>query len=770
MAQDELGLETISEDGTPPSSRLRDARSAHDVYRRLRDADLQSSADRAKIRAMFDGEPPWKHSDLVEQGQADRCNLNFGEAAALKEQALAGFYDLTNSVDNLVTVYTSYGDPAQRPEFEQIIAEEFTRMVREWPQFEYNHQLLCEYFVAEGVGICYFEDASDWRWRVDSLANFFVPRGTAANERGIEVAVCTRSMQAHQLYNFIKYPEKARAMGWNVDAVRRLLLEHCKQTDPERFSRWEELEEEFKNNDIGFNYARSATVNLNHIWVQEFDGKVSHFITDRAGQLEDFVFKRLRRFDSMNQAFTIFTYGVGNGTLHSIRGLGFKIFNHIQVSNRLNCALVDGAILSSSIMVTTDQSGRGLDDLALTYFGPLMLFPPGLKTLEKQAAPNFQQNALPVINHLGLMLQNNASGYRTRAVTPDDQARTAYEIRAQLQREAILSAASVNLFYGHQRRLFREVFRRVQQKDYGADKPGGREVQDFFRRCRERGVPSEAIYEVYRVEPERAIGLGSPAMRALALEEMGQMVGFMDEFGKVNWARDKMALRLNNYAAVDRYIPRPERGVRPVMDEKIALMENLHLAEGQGIPVSPAENHFVHARVHIDQLVEVTEALGQGAMEPPVALAAMRAGVEHTNVHVELLADDKVRASEVAGMRQTLQQIGAMADRIEASLQAQAENEAKAAEAEAQRQLESQEAYIRELERKAGDDPKLQQELRERQAKLAMDVEAFRQKQQLAAMEAQQRMALRDAETASRIAGQEPPPIRGRGPQPPTEG
>ena len=156
---------------------------------------------------------------------------------------------------------------------------------------------------------------------------------------------------------------------------------------------------------------------------------------------EKFLFKRENRFESPTNCFVTFCYGVGNGTYHGIRGLGFKIYPHIQVLNRLRCGMVDGALLSSSLIVQpSDSSSRAIDDLTLTYYGPYALFPPGLKIVEK-AVPNLQQNIIPVISDMAMQMQNNAGAYQTRAAGVDGQSRTAYEVRSQLQKEATLSSA-----------------------------------------------------------------------------------------------------------------------------------------------------------------------------------------------------------------------------------------------------------------------------------------------------------------------------------------
>ncbi len=102
-------------------------------------------------------------------------------------------------------------------------------------------------FVSHGVGICYFEDEVDWRWRVAGLSEFRIPRGTRASEWEIECATVDREYQAHQLYKFIQDPDVAKDLGWNVKMVKEALLRACRESTYQEAGEWEKLEVELKN-------------------------------------------------------------------------------------------------------------------------------------------------------------------------------------------------------------------------------------------------------------------------------------------------------------------------------------------------------------------------------------------------------------------------------------------------------------------------------------------------------------------------------------------
>ena len=172
----------LRSDGAPPPSRIKDPESLNSVYQRLKQADSINAKNRSEVDAMFDGAPPYDDNSLREAGMASRCNLNFGEAESLLESSLAGYVDLVQSVENLITVEVKEADPQKKGDYERVIAEGFTKMLREWDEFNFKHVLNSTYFIKHGVSVAYWEDEYDWRWQISKIGDFLLPRRTFAAE------------------------------------------------------------------------------------------------------------------------------------------------------------------------------------------------------------------------------------------------------------------------------------------------------------------------------------------------------------------------------------------------------------------------------------------------------------------------------------------------------------------------------------------------------------------------------------------------------------
>ena len=724
-----LYLETIADSGKAPRSRIKDAKSAHAIYTAIRNADDSSSTDRQKVQAMMDGEPPYNPSKLKALGQGYRANLNFGEAAAALETAMSAYSDLVNSVDRLASVKTSEGDDSQRPEWENIIAEEFHRTVTDWDEFFFKQQMLAHQFIAQGIGVAYFEDSRNWQWGVCGLKDFKVPRGTPACDTKIEIAVIERQYLVGELYTFIENPKIAAQLGWNVEATRKAIL---LSTESGRASTrdWEQLQEEIKNNDLTYSHARSQVVRCVHYFVKEFDGTISHHIGVRSGDSEEFLFSKTSRFEHTNEAFVLFSYGIGtNGLLHSVRGLGYKLFPFIQLSNRLRNAVVDGAMLSSAMMVQP-STGEDVTNLTLMYNGPLSILPPGINVVDR-VIPNLAGNVLPIVRDLETVRQNNTGTYNQRQVMPDGDARTATEVQAQLAQQSVLSTQAMNLYYIPFQKLLSEQFRRLVSVNYRKDEPGGEAALDFKRRVEARGVPWKAAQSVYRVTAVRAVGAGSPGARMLAFNEFMQILPRFDEVGQRNLIRDRVAARVG-YDQVDRYVPKATIDRVPI-DAKIAELENSAMQNGRGVSVQEGENHAVHLKVHLEDAVRFLQASQQGQVKDKILANYFQLAYPHGMAHFQAIANDETRQGEAKAAKEILNQ-----------MREAVENISKKLEAEAKRQAEQQ-------AKKPQIDPKIQMSLQKSKVDSEIKLRNAELDQRLKAADVRQRLAIRDAEAAQKI-------------------
>lgn len=737
----DLPLRNLDGKGSPPPSRLANVKDATDLYTTLRVADEPSAANRARVQAMFDGVPPYSEAALRESGQAFRCNLNYGNGEAFLEGAMSAYVDLINSVDNLVTVETTFGETEQRKQWEDTIAEEITVLLRQWPKFNHAYMNLCNHFVAHGVGIAAFDDEWDWRWQTTGLGDILIPRQTPASESDIEVAIARRPISVSHLFARIKDEEKAKEVGWDVEAVKTAIMKATGISS--NFGDWENLARELKNNDLSSN-ARAAMVNMIHLWVQEFDGTVSHYSSLDDGTNERFLRKSPNRYTDMGKGFIFFPYGVGtNGTYHGIRGLGFKIYPHVQIANRLRSQMVDSAMLSSSVMLQPEDE-RAIEAFSFNYMGPFALLSPGMTYVER-AIPNMSTATMPVLNDMMAQMNDRVGQYSTSAVFGSGGEKTRFEVAAHLESASRISVTALNLFYEPWDRLMRETVRRLTREGYIRDLPGGMDAEILRQRCLDRGVPLEALYGLKhsRTRSVRAVGAGSQAKRMVALQQLNEYAGSFDSVGRARLQRDQVAA-LVGYDQAERYVPPPD-GPRLPIDAKLAQLENAQLEAGVEIEVLDSEMDAVHLEMHIQQMNTRVAAVEKGEMLLEDGTKLVLPVFQHCQKHLENMQGDPNVSGLYIQFRDQLKSFGEI---LNNGLKRIAAQEKKAAQEQQAAAAAQQEEQGVEGQDPNAVTPEMVSMLAEHRLKLKMLEENHQMKMAINLQEAEQKRQIEEANAA----------------------
>jgi hypothetical protein len=578
-------------------------------------------------------------------------------------------------------------------------------------------------------------------WEPCGLKDFKVARDTKVSDEAIEVAIVQRSMSVSELYNYIRNPKAAKALGWNLNAVKQAIWKASTKRDQWKnyTAHWEDFEREIKENDLYAGESAYHRAQLIYGYNREFDGKFTQLIGSRDSS--DFLYERYSRYGNVNQCFVIFTYGVGQGTFHTIRGLKQKIYNQIQISNRVLCQSAQAAITSGLIQLQGDA--EAIQDFQYIEVGPYTFIPSGLTPIQLQP-PSIATQGLPVYNLMSQVLQNNTGSYRSRQATPDGQARSATEVVQQARQESTLNAAALELFYTPYNKLLTEQYRRAVNPLLTANDKGGKLALEFRRRCARRGVSIERMRQFLKVTAFRAMGDGSPVMTEMASKQLMELYSLMDEKGKENTLRSVIAgISGVGWQKVNLFVS--DKGPRRVVDFDIANLENGNLRQGIPQMVHDSQNHAVHIEAHIPMIAEIIEAHRQQQIPDEQAMQILRPASDHVTEHLVFFSNNSFRAQEVRELKRQIQNLTAYIDELEQQVinrmmaqQSQAQEQAMQAGQQPQGQI----------------DPKMEMEMQKAQLKLAemqekrmMNQETHQQKMETI----RQQMALNDLKTRSSI-------------------
>ena len=284
-----------------------------------------------------------------------------------------------------------------------------------------------------------------------------------------------------------------------------------------------------------------------HTWVKEFDQKISYYISakiplsDDKGYKEEFLFKSLNEFDSIDHWLQIFAFSVGNGgRLYTVRGLGYLIYQLCNAMDIMHCKLLDNARIGSSLIVEA-SSVDNLQDMQLTDFGGGVALSPGMQLAQRQYSQNLNNSLVPAINESRSILNRATGGLASsnQMLNNSSDRQTKLEVSSKLDFINKLNSFAINLFYGPYDKIMREKVRRaftVRQPD----KDTADRVKEMKKRCVDRGVPNEvfALIDFKAVKASRIIGTGSRASRIMLMDQMKEMYSTWDAVGRANFEYD----------------------------------------------------------------------------------------------------------------------------------------------------------------------------------------------------------------------------------------
>jgi hypothetical protein len=732
-------LSNLSESGAPPKKRIASSSHLVAIADKYIEHDEEAAYLRSRAQALVNGEAPYDSDELRDKGLTHIVNANFGEASAIMEAALAPYIELQNGVPRVANVIMeSYeGDSNEDSE---IISQEFDWMLKEWCDFSYNMQLLSREFVGDGVGVAMWPDERTIFWEPCGLKDFKVARDTKVSDEAIEVSIVTRNMSVSQLYHYIRNPKAAKAMGWNIDAVKKAIWKASTKSDQWKnyTHHWEDFERQVKESDLYSGESAYHRAQLIYGYNREFDGKFTQLIASR--DADEFLYERFGKYSNVNSCFVIFTYGVGQGTFHTIRGLKQKIYNQIQVSNRILCQAAQAAITAGLIQLQGDS--EAIQDFQYIEVGPYTFIPNGLTPIQL-TPPAVATQGIPVYNLMAQTLQNNTGSYRSRSVTPEGQARSATEVVQQARQESTLNAAALELFYTPYNKLLTEQYRRAVSPLITPNDKGGRLALEFRARCKRQGVSIERMRQFLKVTAMRAMGDGSPVMTEMASKQLMELYSLMDEKGKENVLRAVVAgIPGVGYQKVDLFVP--EKGPRRIVDFDIANLENGNLRQGIQQIVHDSQNHAVHIEAHIPLMAEIIELHRQQQMPDEQAMQILRPLADHTTQHLVLFSSNSFRKQEVNELKRQLQNVTAYVDELEQQVINRMMSE----------QNKMQEEALAGQDQGQQPDPKQMLELQKAQLKLAEMQEKRMMNQEAHAQRLEtirQQMALNDPKTRSSI-------------------
>lgn len=680
----DLPAPTFKKDGKPASPLISTPEHARGLHQQNWDADANNRLARAWVQAMMEGRPPNDPALMRAAGLGGCSNINWLDGQLAIRRKMIPYVEILNSLPCFLNIRTNYGTRTQRAGWERKMSEAHAQVMREWRQFVPRYLFNILYLASHGVGFCYFNDCTDWRWHVSTMGEMVIPRLSRSDSSEFQVISTVKEFTPYELWSKIgpsiaanpksKGWTRGNGQGWNIPATK-LKMEKATGEVFFKANDWEKDERLWKGNEYYF--TRSAkTCSCILMWVQETDGRVTQLIlseqscTNGRQDSEEFLFREEGYFSTMEDGMVVFTRDIGtNGYFHSIRGTGSDIMPMVQQINRMKNNMFDALEVEMSIPVSASEEILA-SELAYTKAGPFMPMYDGMKIMDRKAA-DYSKSAFP-----GMEIVTRNFLEQTGQIPAGLPSGANIDIEGILGALSGIDIMEFTLFSIPWQSLLRTSLRRMIRIASSAE-PGGKEAFRFRQLCLDAGVPKDAIEKIdyERTTAVRAFGNGSPQSRLFTANALKEVVPMMDETGKNKWLRSYIsALPGMSWDQVDELAPEvPD--MRPDQQVRNAIYENNMLTTGGQCPVLPNDEHLVHIEQHLVPMGQIVQAVEEG-LPKDEAVVPLFPLYLHANEHLTLAQDDRINQQEISAARQALQAMG------EIIVNGQREAEAKAQKAE----------------------------------------------------------------------------------------
>lgn len=746
----EINLKTISESGKPPETRLGDALETLSVVEQLVEANEKRSATDAEVKGMMDGNPPFVQAELDAAAQSWRCNRNWRIGEAFLNIGLSVYWDIHNEASPHAQCMTEWSESNdQNQEWSGVITEEFERLNKRDTSLNNMFRDSQHDMVLYRMGPVMWEDAFDYRAKPVRCANLLTLDGAPSDINGHKIDVVRSTYTADDLYSFIRNPKAAERAGWDVGFARKVLKNALPVTDyPNKRRSWEAYQQMMRNNDI-YVSMQSEAIPVAHVFCREFvkegdsEGRISHFMVVEGSPSAEYLFQRIGRYANWRQVLCPFYYDTGDGSHHSVKGLGIKAYGFLETINRLMCHEVDMSFIGSG-MNFQFKSSADKELMQLLQIGPVNFWPEGVNLLPQ--VNTGQLLVAPTATRRSLLgtVSSNLSQYREGI----DQERTgnpatAREIDWRSNNQNFIKQSSVSYYFDQLDDFYAERFRRAANPNLTETNPGGRDALEFQGRCRKRGVPKEALAKIDSVTATRTIGAGSADARLQTLMRLLARLPLYNETGRQRILEDLTAADVG-HSLMRRYIPEVKSSAAIQFQESQA-QDKVALLRLNIIPkVTSDQNPMVYASTFLQAAAESLAGLQQGQGNPMEVTVFVDNCGRAAAIHIERLKGDKTREQEYEGLLEQLTELGRQNDELKKLIEQQMQ--------QGPQQMQKQQQAMTDAERK---DYIAQRDMARKDAKAENDKRAKMAKtrfgMQLDTLTTKQQLAINDVMTATKI-------------------
>lgn len=595
---------------------------AKEIINSLIEADRDASIINSRILAKYNAEKPYNQKKLVEEGLGWRSNFitkplpqMIEKVAPRFEQAVAGQKYLTNS-----SFPASVANSSEKTEFFRSELTKTVRALDGWDAFVSDVALDNALFGYTSVA---------WLDEFHSLPIHFgqdeawFPDGTKQVVNQCQIAVLKEDYLPHELYDYIKDPESAEAVGWNLENTISVINNAAPDTGRAALTgaggmdRW--FEDAKRELTVGSSYQHGAKViNVYSLLVREVNGKISHYRFAGNGSVDTMkeIYSKDDRFDAMSDCLAFFKFQKGNKKLKGSKGIGRDIYELAAMIDRMRNEVVDRGILSGKMFIQGDF--KFLHKFRMSVVGATVLIPNGWTIIEQKVDGNID-SFLKLDAYFGILVDQLIGSVTPRTFQGDRVTKAEVDLFASREEEG--KDAKIGRFLMQFAQMMGTIQRRLCNP---------RNTEPAAKELRKKLLTKMTEEEIDQIAKEPVAG----TVRDLTPMQRQMISAFVAEH-RGNPLYNQRALELEDIIArlgddyADRILLPENDPTEAAEQQRLQLMEMALIMQGQPMPVSPRDND----KIHLETIMPIAEQAAAAIVNGQSSTEVFEALVDHIQEH-----------------------------------------------------------------------------------------------------------------------------------------
>jgi hypothetical protein len=631
---------------------FKDPAKAYDVISAMVEAGYPAARNRARINAVFNGNPPYTEAER--ESNRIETNVNFLEGTRIMAGARQQFVGAFTRTENYFTVNLDIGPADKRTAWSNAITKQINKVLKRSQTYTSTLESQLASVVLHGIGPVTWLRDTHWCPSARGVEDVLVPSATLSSLENLQHFAIRKSFTVSEL---LQLTRNGDPKGWNMPMVNAIVANLAKmdgmgnyqQTEDWRFP--EEIEENFKENSGYYGSDKVPVVLTYDIYFlkTDKDGKKSwkrRILADpQTTGFAGIDAKKSWLYDPGERCYgedisRIMHVQFADGAVvppfrwHSVRSLGYLLYGVCHLQDRLRCRFTDSVFEQMLWMfrATSEGDGERLEKVDLFHLG---VIPDGLSWVPQNERHVMDFNLVNGAMSMNRQLMaESAAQFQADNNDGTRKEMTATEVQARAESSNQLMGSMLARAYGYQAHQYREIARRFCEIDHP-------DCVKFRRKCEAEGVDPAVWknFDDWDVVPEKVIGNGNKMLQIAQADRLMAVRPMLSPEGQ--------DLVLHIYAEANTDDPKLASMIAPLGAEKISpAVERATLAwgtliSGQQVVLASEVNRVDYITTLLQMLDTELQRIEAAGGNPPQKEAFGLANViAHIEEQMQRIAQD----------------------------------------------------------------------------------------------------------------------------------